>query len=32
MIMVTNNYRQNVIDMEVKIMSVQYNNYLENAI
>lgn len=23
---------QNVIDMEFKIMSVQYNNYLENAI
>lgn len=31
-IMITDNYRQNVIDIKIKIMSVQYNNYLENDI
>ena len=30
--MTTDNYKQNFIDMEIKIMSLQYNNYLKNVI
>ena len=32
MIMITDSYRHNVIDMEIKIMSVQYHNYHANVI